>query len=82
MEEFPAEQDAALLLLDRVSEAQRIATMQVTAASGCGMVIAFPALHTSAQRNSLVNGRCGRSTKAKAANARDPEGTRMTTVVE
>ncbi|KAK3287375.1 DEAD-box ATP-dependent RNA helicase 10 [Cymbomonas tetramitiformis] len=29
MEQFPAEEDAVLLLLERVSEAQRIATMQV-----------------------------------------------------
>jgi ATP-dependent RNA helicase DDX47/RRP3 len=29
MEQYPAEQEAALLLLERVSEAQRIATMQM-----------------------------------------------------
>ena len=30
MEEYPAEQEAVLLLLERVGEAQRISTMQVT----------------------------------------------------
>ena len=30
MEQYPADQDTALLLLDRVNEAQRIATMQVS----------------------------------------------------
>ena len=29
MEQFPAEQEAVLVLLERVGEAQRIATMQV-----------------------------------------------------
>ena len=29
MEEYPAEQEAVLLLLERVGEAQRISTMQV-----------------------------------------------------
>lgn len=31
MEEYPAEQEAVLLLLERVGEAQRISTMQVPA---------------------------------------------------
>ncbi len=31
MEQYPAEQEAVLLLLERVGEAQRIATMQVGA---------------------------------------------------
>lgn len=34
MEQYPAEQEAVLLLLERVGEAQRIATMQVGSARG------------------------------------------------
>ena len=35
LEEFASEQELVLLLLERVSEAQRMATMQVTAADPC-----------------------------------------------
>ena len=35
LEEFASEQELVLLLLERVSEAQRMATMQVTASDPC-----------------------------------------------
>lgn len=35
MEEYPAEQEAVLLLLERVGEAQRISTMQVSCVCHC-----------------------------------------------
>lgn len=45
MEAYPAEQEAVLLLLERVGEAQRIATMQASSAPGPAMPRCDGALH-------------------------------------
>jgi len=50
MEEYPAEQEAVLLLLERVGEAQRISTMQVRTppiSSSYGSLPSAPSMGTS-----------------------------------